>query len=256
MDKGEVAGMRLITMSGDYTDAETLRELYVEQDLTQDEIAGRFDVSGSTISNWVRKHGIEKRNPWDDEERLRELYWDEGLSIQQVADRLGTYPDVIHRAMDRLGVERRPGPQAEYPWHDPDRLRELYHEEGLSQRQIAGRLGTTQGIISKWMIRHGIETREFREAGADAVRVNRAAYRTTESGYEMWRARVGDKTLGIQVHRLVAIAENGFDAVDGNVVHHENNIPWDNRPSNLRVMGDAEHKRLHAEEREEHPFHG
>jgi transcriptional regulator with PAS, ATPase and Fis domain len=51
------------------------------------------------------------------------------------------------------------------------------------------------------------------------------------------------------IHRLVAVAEYGFDAVVENHVHHKNHIPWDNRPSNLELMSQEEHYRYHAEER-------
>jgi hypothetical protein len=47
------------------------------------------------------------------------------------------------------------------------------------------------------------------------------------------------------VHRLVAVAEYGFEAVCDSHVHHKNGIPWDNRPSNLEVVSEKHHTNKH-----------
>lgn len=241
----------------DYQDPTTLRELYVEQDLSQDQIAERFGVSSSTISNWIRTHGIEKDDPpWRDEELLRQLYWDEELSIHEITDRLNTYADVVHRWMGRLDIPRRPDPHSDRPWHDEDLLREMYFEEGMSQQDIADHFGTTQSVICDWFRRHEIETPTYAEAGQLARRVNRTAFRTTKDGYEISESRVGEETHRARIHRLVVVAEYGFDTVTGNVVHHRNEIPWDNRPRNLVPMSDSEHKQYHAQRRGEQPPEG
>jgi transposase len=46
------------------------------------------------------------------------------------------------------------------PWHDPDTLRRLYHDEGLSQAAIADRFGCASTTITEAMSRHGIEARD------------------------------------------------------------------------------------------------
>lgn len=49
---------------------------------------------------------------------------------------------------------------------DPETLSALYHEEGLSQAQIARREGCTPQFISLLMIEYGIQTgRGRRESG-------------------------------------------------------------------------------------------
>lgn len=52
----------------------------------------------------------------------------------------------------------------DYPWRDAEKLRELYHGEGLSQHEIADRLDTHAATINEWMQRHGIEARDKPEA--------------------------------------------------------------------------------------------
>jgi len=67
---------------------------------------------------------------------------------------------------------------------------------------------------------------------------------TDTNGYEVaWD--LGNERA-VHIHRLVAIAEYGFDAVANNdVVHHENENTWDNRPENLIPMSRSEHYRAH-----------
>lgn len=52
----------------------------------------------------------------------------------------------------------------------------------------------------------------------------------------------------VRLHRLLAVAEWGFEAVQGRQVHHVNRIPWDNRPENLALLTPSEHSRLHHTE--------
>ena len=47
-----------------YQDKETLEYLYHEKDLTQKEIADKLGVAQKTVSNWMRKHDIERRHEW------------------------------------------------------------------------------------------------------------------------------------------------------------------------------------------------
>jgi len=47
-------------------------------------------------------------------------------------------------------------------------------------------------------------------------------------------------------HRLLAVAEYGLDEIAGKDIHHKNNIPWDNRPENIKPMSPSEHRSHHA----------
>jgi transposase len=46
------------------------------------------------------------------------------------------------------------------PYKNPDRLRELYAAQGLSQREIATRFGVSQRTISYWIEQYGIKPRD------------------------------------------------------------------------------------------------
>lgn len=61
------------------------------------------------------------------------------------------------------------------------------------------------------------------------------------NGYEVSSCSLNQGDT-IQIHRLVAIAEYGFEAVENSHVHHINSIPWDNRPSNLIPLTPSEHR--------------
>jgi hypothetical protein len=98
------------------------------------------------------------------------------------------------------------------------------------------------------MQKHGIQMHDREEQVERAKKLRPAFYKTDESGYEIWRTYLGsgEERARLPVHRLAAVAWFGFDKVADNVVHHESNIPWDNREDNLSVMSDNEHKSLHA----------
>ncbi|TKX82040.1 HNH endonuclease [Halorubrum sp. SD626R] len=141
--------------------------------------------------------------------------------------------------------------EGQYPWRDRDRLEELYIDEQRTQREISEILGCGQDTIKRWLHRFDIPTRT--DAGpaemAEARRVNRVTYDTSR-GYP--RARSSNPNGGVdsvRIHRLLAISEYGAEKVSGNVVHHKNTIPWDNRPSNIEVMSRGEHSAHHNKER-------
>lgn len=126
----------------------------------------------------------------------------------------------------------------ERPWTDAERLRELYHGEGMSIYDIADEWGCGKTTIGKWLHRHDIEV--------DTPSHEKPPHFCTESrGYECWRHDTSGTQHKVRVHRLVAVAEYGYDEVVGKDVHHENHIPWDNRPSNISVLNRSEHAKLH-----------
>jgi len=58
--------------------------------------------------------------------------------------------------------------------------------------------------------------------------------------------RGGQNSDYLPIHRLVAVAEYGVEAVAGNVVHHKNGVRFDNRPDNLEVLSNADHSRIES----------
>lgn len=124
-----------------------------------------------------------------------------------------------------------------------DELERLYFDEGLDQETIGERYGVTQSAVSHAFKRHGLTGRHESETH----RVEWASFGMTSAGYEKWSAHYRGDSEGVYVHRLLAVAEFGFDAVADSVVHHRNHIPWDNRPDNIALFdSQSEHSRYHA----------
>jgi histone H3/H4 len=168
------------------------------------------DTYRSYTNHYKAKHDGHPLVEVVGEDTLVELYQD--MSEYQLADEIGVSRTAIKRALKHVGVERRGASEA-------NALRyERMSDDELSEL-----------------------TKEANRAAQKLPRVN-----TTVRGYEEVR-HIGE---AFKLHRLVAVADYGFDAVADNHVHHQNSIPWDNRPSNLVVMGVEEHHRRHARERE------
>lgn len=143
-----------------------------------------------------------------------------------------------------LGVHRSATHEAEdKPYTDADALQELYWDKGMSMRQVADELGTEPDRIDYWMDVHGIETRT---AYTDRVE---APFKLDKDGYEIWKTYVDGYYARVRVHRLLAVAEYGFDAIADKDVHHKNGVRWDNRPENIEPMDPTDHRRHHGLER-------
>jgi|GEM_PF-1757404 len=169
-------------------------------------------------------------------------------NLERVGDDLRTDGGLLTGGSDDAGTNRR-------PWRDAETLERLYIAEGLTTREIADRLGCTNGTVSQWLNHHDIPTRENWVAGVEAAkranREERVAQRTLPSGYEYWTSKEGDDRTNriVYVHRLLAVAEYGFDAVADTDIHHRNGVPWDNRPENIALLSKSDHGRHHANQR-------
>lgn len=173
-------------------------------------------------------------------DRLHQLRHIEGLTEREIADEMGSTRDKVHYWLNKYGIKH---PRDEL---DAETLRDLYLDKGLNIPDIAERYQTSEEPVRRRMIEYGIERRET----AESKQVNRASFGHDDRGYERWTATNGKYEKDrFRVHRLAAIAWFGIEEVAGNVVHHKNEIKWDNREANLEVMGAGEHTSLHAKRR-------
>jgi predicted DNA-binding protein (UPF0251 family) len=123
-------------------------------------------------------------------------------------------------------------------WSEIERL---YYDEGLTQQEIADRFGKTKGTVYRAMDSLGISP------GYESNRKPYCMINTGDEGYVRWRTYIGDHSeTSMTVHRLLAIAEHGADAVAGSEVHHKNGIRWDNRPENIELKSKQDHMKHHA----------
>lgn len=137
-------------------------------------------------------------------------------------------------------------------WRDGNVLEYLYWDKEMSEAEIASRLGCSTTTVTKWRDKNDIPSRDYpwlRETHK-SLRVERANFHTDDSGYERWESTYQGDSSRVRVHRMLAVAEYGFDRVCENLVHHKNGIYWDNRPSNIEIMSPTDHAKLHTEERD------
>jgi len=188
-------------------------------------------------------------SPWRDPEVLKRMYREQEKPMTQIADELGVAVATVHKYLNRHDIEtRNRTSRKDVPFRNAEELCRLYWDEGLTIGEVASETGASKTTIKKWMNHHDIPRRDSVEASKAARRVERATFITGTDGYEFWQSRTEDGLKHVYVHRLLAVAEFGFETVCGNVVHHRNNISWDNRHENIAVMSSSDHSKLHNSE--------
>lgn len=102
---------------------------------------------------------------------------------------------------------------------------------GMSLEEIAEAEGISTTGVRKWFSRRGLTYWKHKPANFDTI----------PRGYERWSHKYERESHYAYVHRLLAVAEYGVDAVAENHVHHKNGIKWDNRPENIELVSPGEH---------------
>jgi len=97
-----------------YRDEAWLREQYIEEERSIRDIADECGCSCATVSDWLRRHGIETRNGGDkpitqlrDEAWLREQYVKQERTSRDIADECGCSKSTVLRWLKKHGVEAR-----------------------------------------------------------------------------------------------------------------------------------------------------
>ena len=133
------------------------------------------------------------------------------------------------------------------PWEDKTTMEYLYVTKRMSAAEVADVLPCNEGHVKRWLRRHGIE--RTHSEGAKLRGLKQHPHHRWHNGYEQVVTTNDGEQVGVQIHRLVAVAEYGFDAVEGNVIHHKNEIKWDNRPCNIEPMSRKQHQQKHIQDR-------
>jgi len=130
------------------------------------------------------------------------------------------------------------------PWMDKQKLVAEYVENARATPELAEEWGCDPSTVRNWLERYEIDRREAK----DYNRQEWVQFTHHEQGYERWMNYTRpDRGSSVFVHRLLAVAEYGTDAVANNHVHHKNGIPWDNRPDNIEIMSASDHAKQHYE---------
>ena len=129
---------------------------------------------------------------------------------------------------------------------DPEKLRELYVDEGLTVTELGERLGCGYSTARRKLERHNISRDQGRP------RKGFAGMFTDSHGYEVWWDNINGEAQIVKVHRLLAVAEFGFDAVAGKHVHHGPvEIPWATWGGNIQLKTPSDHISDHRSVSEE-----
>lgn len=175
------------------------------------------------------------------------------------------------------------------PWQDEDTLRELYHEKGMTQEEIADELGCGEGTVNRWIHKHDLEVNDIGSTNEQIREVDlydlywskgmsqsdiaeqcdcsvalvskqmkkrgvptrrqMPIFYTRKQGGHEY-VTTGGCGRDVQLHRLLAVAEYGVESIKDKVVHHKNKIPWDNRGVNIELMDHGEHTTHHNNQRD------
>jgi hypothetical protein len=130
--------------------------------------------------------------------------------------------------------------ESDDPHHEVDILAYLYWIEDCTQEEIGDRYGYSISCISRHMTECGIPT------GADPTK-HTVSIGVYENGHSHWKCIVksNDKFDSVNLHRLLAVAEYGYEEVVDKEVHHETGCSLDNRPDAITLMDKGEHLSLH-----------
>lgn len=240
-----------------YREKTWLQSRWSDPDYTVADIIEEAGCTRPTIDRWRVKHDLSTKqlaegHPYTDEGWLRERWWSP-MSGEEIAEEAGCDVKTIYRWGEKHGFPPR-SEVAKQPWHDPDTLRKLYHEDKLTQQEIAEKFGIARGSIQMQMEKHGIERRSMSQSRMLEWGYGRGFRQADIDGYEIISHDYKNESHRVCIHRLAAVAWFGFDEVANNHVHHGvgpegSTTPWDNREENIAPLTPEEHKKHHASER-------
>lgn len=91
-----------------------LKEQYLNQGKSCAQIANECNVSRSTIRDWLKKNGIERRGfdayegaEYRDKEKIKRLYHDKGMSLDEVGNELGVSGETVRRWINRFDIDKK-----------------------------------------------------------------------------------------------------------------------------------------------------
>lgn len=156
------------------SDGQWLREQYVEQKRTVQDIADICGCARYTAHRKLIAQGIEIRSPGPslegnipderlaDKEWLREQYADKKRSMADIAEQCECHKRTVGKWLHRHNIDVPEGGNqspADQRLTDTDWLREQYIESENSMPEIANEIGCSVYAVFCWLNRHGIETR-------------------------------------------------------------------------------------------------
>ncbi|HAS08958.1 MAG TPA: hypothetical protein DCS55_00305, partial [Acidimicrobiaceae bacterium] len=137
-------------------DPDWLRTEYLDRGRTAADIAAEVGCPHKTVDRALRRHGI-RRPPYRaladvPADWLHEQYVERGRSITDIAGEIGMATTSVRRALDEAGI---PIDDGRLP-AEVDDTRWLAHQKGVTNAELARRLGVTAEAVSRARQRHGL----------------------------------------------------------------------------------------------------
>lgn len=162
-------------MAGGSSGSEVLT-LYQVGGLSVRDIAGRLGLSRSRVSGILRQAGVEvtargrgrprlaRRAPLPASlpDILRELYIEQRLTVRAIGGLLGVSESTVRARLVELGVPRRTKggfDRLDRLDPDPNLVRELYVEQGMTSDAVAAALGRSRFSVLRAAHGHGLPVR-------------------------------------------------------------------------------------------------
>lgn len=195
-------------------------------------------------------------------EKLKQMYLDEGMTLNDLCNHFGIKsPITMARILNDRGIstnrnkmrslKTRKGMSHE---EFKEYLIKLYVDDELSLNTISRKLNITQAALRRYFIRYDIEFRDATVA-RKMMRGSKApnwkgGRNITSSGYvEIYKPNHPQASVRgyVYEHRLVMEKHLGRLLKNDEVVHHIDFDKTNNKISNLQLMSNSEHIKLHAQ---------
>jgi len=148
-------------------DRDWMYENYVKHQQSMVEIGDKLGCCKDTVSNWLDKHTIEKRevNAASDE-RLTDRGWLHhqyvglGKPMSKIASECDCTRSVVYKWIHRHEIETRAAsPPADSRLTDKNWLSDKYIEQEYTCQHIGKICDCSHTVVLDWLRKHGIETR-------------------------------------------------------------------------------------------------
>lgn len=150
-----------------YLSEAEIRDLYVGQGLSQQEIAARYNVTQATVSNWLRKYGIAAASPGGrisillPNDEVRRLYVDEKQPMVSIAKHFGCGESTVRQNLIRIGAPIRDGREVgkmrSDQWNiaNPERARNGYQRRGVAaDHRLAAEAAIGRQLADREQVHH------------------------------------------------------------------------------------------------------